>query len=149
MSVNKVILLGRLGKDPEVNYMPNGDAVANFSIATSEKWKDKSGESHESTEWHNIVAFRRIAEVIGEYVKKGDMIYIEGKLKTDKYEKDGVTRYSTKIIMERLEMLGGKRSEEGDTDDAPQRQEPARQTTRPAPQAKPQGFDNFDDDIPF
>jgi single-strand DNA-binding protein len=145
MSVNKVIIIGRLGKDPEVRYMPNGEAVANFSLATTEKWKDNSGEKQERTEWHNLVAYRRIAEVIGEYVKKGAMLYIEGKLQTRKWEKDGVTRYTTEIIVGEMTMLGGKREESDKA--APIS---AQNTALIIKEARPvQSFDNFDDDIPF
>lgn len=107
-SVNKVILMGGLGRDPEVRYMPNGEAVANFSIATTETWKDKQGARQEKTEWHNIVTYRKLAEIVGEYLKKGSQIYLEGKLQTRKWEKDGITRYSTEIIMDEMKMLGGK-----------------------------------------
>lgn len=107
-SVNKVILMGGLGRDPEVRYMPNGEAVANFSIATTETWKDKQGARQEKTEWHNIVTYRKLAEIVGEYLKKGSQIYLEGKLQTRKWEKDGITRYSTEIIMDTMQMLGGK-----------------------------------------
>jgi single-strand DNA-binding protein len=109
-SVNKVIILGRVGKDPEVREVSSGVKVANFSIATSEKWKDKTtGEQKEQTEWHNCQAWRGLAEVIGKYVKKGDMIYVDGKMKTRKYEKDGVTHYATDIIVDNMTMCGGKR----------------------------------------
>lgn len=107
-SVNKVILMGGLGRDPEVRYMPNGEAVANFSIATTETWKDKQGVKQEKTEWHNIVTYRKLAEIVGEYLKKGSQIYLEGKLQTRKWEKDGITRYSTEIIMDEIKMLSGK-----------------------------------------
>ncbi len=108
-SLNKVTIIGRVGKDPEIRYTPTGDAIASFSIATSEKWKDKTtGEVKESTEWHNITAFRKLAEIIGKYVKKGSLLYIEGKLKTDKVSKDGVDRYFTKIIADEMKMLGAK-----------------------------------------
>ena len=170
-SVNKVILVGNLGRDPEVRYMPNGEAVANFSIATTENWKDKSGVKQEKTEWHNIVMYRRLAEIAGEYLKKGRPVYIEGRLQTRKWEKDGVTRYTTEIIGDQLQMLGSKSDGGGDSsydggmaggmnqgggnDDynqAPARQA-APQQARPqaAPQQAPAGgaFDNFDDDIPF
>jgi len=142
-SVNKVIILGRLGKDPEVRFMPNGESVANFSIATSEKWKDKSGEKQEKTEWHNCIAYRKLAEIIGEYVKKGSQLYIEGKLQTRSWEKDGVKRYSTEIIVDEMKMLGGKLQGESQENPAskPAKQEPM--------QAKPSNFDNFDDSIPF
>lgn len=108
-SVNKVIILGTFGRDPEVRFMPNGEAVANFSIATTESWKDKSGAKQEKTEWHNLVAYRKLAEIIGEYMKKGSSGYFEGRLQTRKWEKDGVTRYATEIIVDSMQMLGGKR----------------------------------------
>ena len=138
-SVNKVIIIGRLGKDPEIRYMPNGEAVANFSLATSETWKDKAGEKQEKTEWHNCVAYRKLAEIIGEYVKKGAMLYVEGKIQTRKWEKDGVTRYSTEIIVNEMTMLGGKRDEQ-------QGSEPAPKQSEPSPE---KNFDNFDNDLPF
>jgi single-strand DNA-binding protein len=158
-SVNKVILVGNLGRDPEVRYMPNGEAVANFSIATTENWKDKSGAKQEKTEWHNIVMYRRLAEIAGEYLKKGRPVYIEGRLQTRKWEKDGVTRYTTEIIADQMQMLGSGREGSAGFDgqaDAPEdyNQAPARQSAAPAsaPSAAPAssgGFDNFDDDIPF
>lgn len=172
-SVNKVILMGNLGRDPEVRYMPNGEAVANFSIATTENWKDKSGARQEKTEWHNIVMYRRLAEIAGEYLKKGRPVYIEGRLQTRKWEKDGVTRYSTEIVADQMQMLGtgreggstafdgGDMDQGGGMDDynqAPPRQQPAmgggnaganRNAFQPAA-SKPAGnFDDFDDDIPF
>lgn len=107
-SLNKAIIIGNLGKDPELKYMPNGKAVASFSIATSQKWKDNDGNQQEKTEWHNITAFEKLAEVIGEYLRKGSKVYVEGRLQTDKWEKDGVTHYSTKIIASQMVMLGGK-----------------------------------------
>jgi len=142
MSVNKVILLGRLGKDPEVRYMPNGDAVCNFSLATSESWKDKSGEKQEKTEWHNIVIYRKLAEIAGEYLKKGSQVYVEGKLQTRKWQtKDGQDRYTTEIIAHEMQMLGSK---SGDTSGV------TGETSGVKPVSKPAGnFDNFDDDIPF
>jgi single-strand DNA-binding protein len=111
MSVNKVILIGRLGKDPEVRYMPNGEAVTNATLATSENWTDKAGGKQESTEWHNIVFYRRLAEIAGEYLKKGAQVYVEGKLQTRKWERDGVTRYTTEIIVSEMTMLGSKAKE--------------------------------------
>ncbi len=108
-SVNKCIIIGRLGKDPEVRAIPSGVKLANFSLATDESYKDKEGVKHEKTEWHNCVAWRGLAEVIEKYVKKGDLIYIEGKLTTEKYEKDGVTKYTTKIVVDQMTMLGGKK----------------------------------------
>lgn len=161
-SVNKVILVGNLGRDPEVRYMPNGEAVANFSIATTDNWKDKSGVKQEKTEWHNIVMYRRLAEIAGEYLKKGRPVYVEGRLQTRKWEKDGVTRYTTEIVADQMQMLGsgrdgGSASYDGDMgqmsgpDDfnqaAPRANAPSQ-----APAAKPAGgssFDDFDDDIPF
>lgn len=107
--VNKVILIGNLGQDPEVRYMPSGGAVANVRLATSESWKDKtSGEQQERTEWHTVVFFNRLAEIVGEYLKKGSQVYIEGSLRTRKWQKDGVDRYSTEIIANEMQMLGGR-----------------------------------------
>ena len=159
-SVNKVILVGNLGRDPEVRYMPNGEAVANFSIATTENWKDKSGVKQEKTEWHNIVMYRRLAEIAGEYLKKGRPVYIEGRLQTRKWEKDGVTRYTTEIIGDQMQMLGSKEGgsasydggldQGGGQDDF--NQAPSRPTSQ-APSANSSSasnnFDNFEDDIPF
>jgi single-strand DNA-binding protein len=152
MSVNKVILIGRLGKDPETRYMPNGEAVTNAALATSENWKDKSGEKQEKTEWHNLVFYRRLAEIAGEYLKKGSQVYIEGKLQTRKWEKDGVTRYTTEIIVNEMTMLGGKSSGGGNFEvmekpAASQEPSAAPASKRPAPAKS--NFDNFDDDIPF
>jgi single-strand DNA-binding protein len=158
MSVNKVILIGRLGKDPETRYMTNGEAVTNVGLATSETWKDKSGEKQEKTEWHNLVFYRRLAEIAGEYLKKGSMIYVEGKLQTRKYtDKAGVEKYSTEIIVNEMTMLGGKAGGAGSFEVVenqqaePARAAPARSAApaaKPAPAAK-SSFDNFDDDIPF
>ncbi len=161
-SVNKVILVGNLGRDPEVRYMPNGEAVCNFSIATTDNWKDKSGVKQEKTEWHNIVMYRRLAEIAGEYLKKGRPVYIEGSLQTRKWEKEGVTRYSTEIIANQMQMLGGRNDSGGASYDGGQasapaddfNQAPARSEAKPAaaPASAPAGgaaFDNFDDDIPF
>ena len=113
-SVNKVILIGNLGADPEIRHMPNGDAVANLRIATSEQWKDKStGEKKEATEWHTLVAYRRLAEIIGDYVKKGSQIYVEGRLKTEKWQdKNGNDRYTTKVNVDVMNLLGGRRDGE-------------------------------------
>jgi single-strand DNA-binding protein len=109
--VNKVILIGNLGKDPEVRYTPDGTAVANFSIATSEEWKDKNtGEKKERTEWHRIVAWRKLGEICGQYLSKGRQVYVEGKLQTRSWEKDGVTRYTTEIIASDVRFLGTKDS---------------------------------------
>lgn len=158
MSVNKVILIGRLGKDPETRYMPNGEAVTNATLATSETWKDKSGAKQEKTEWHNLVFYRRLAEVVGEYVKKGSMIYVEGKLQTRKWQdKEGKDRYTTDIIVNEMTMLGGKSTGSGDQqgDSLQEHSQEARKAPaaarRPAQDqsSAPRNFDNFDDDIPF
>lgn len=106
-SLNKVQLIGNLGKDPELKYTPSGVAVATFSIATSESWKDQEGNQQEKTEWHNIVAWRKLAEICGEYLKKGKKVYLEGKLQTRNYEKDGIKRYITEIVADQLIMLDG------------------------------------------
>ena len=108
-SVNKVILLGNLGRDPETRYTTGGDAVTTLNIATSEQWKDKSGEKQERTEWHRVVLFARLAEIAGEYLKKGRSVYIEGRLQTRKYtDKDGVEKYSTEIVADRMQLLGSR-----------------------------------------
>lgn len=152
MSVNKVILVGRLGKDPETRYMPNGEAVTNATLATSETWKDKSGEKQEKTEWHNLTFYRRLAEIAGEYLKKGSMIYVEGKLSTRKWQdKDGKDRYTTDIIVGEMQMLSGKSgggSYESTDRPAASVQNSAPSDSKSAP-ARSGGFDNFDDDIPF
>lgn len=148
MSVNKVILMGGLTRDPEVRFMPNGEAVANFSLATNETWKDKSGVKKEKSEYHNVVAYRKLGEIIGEYCKKGSQVFIEGKLQTRKWEKDGVTRYTTEVIADKMQMVGGKNNASGDTSSGSQEDN--------QPQARseqsgrdPSDFSNFDDDIPF
>ncbi len=167
-SVNKVILVGNLGRDPEVRYMPNGEAVCNFSIATTENWKDKSGVKQEKTEWHNIVMYRRLAEIAGEYLKKGRPVYVEGRLQTRKWEKDGVTRYTTEIIGDQMQMLGSKdgggsgasydggMDQGGAPDDMNQAQPRQASSGQSAPQQNQQAptksggnFDDFEDDIPF
>lgn len=108
-SVNKAIIVGNLGKDPEVRYLPSGDAVANITVATSSKYKNKAGEMVEETEWHRISFFGKLAEVVGQYLKKGSPVYVEGKIKTRKYtDKDGVEKYSTDIVASEMQMLGGK-----------------------------------------
>ena len=113
--VNKVILIGNLGKDPEVRHLDNGASVANFSIATTESYKDRNtGQRVDQTEWHNIVLWRGLAEVAEKYLKKGDSVYIEGKLRTRSWEKDGVTRYTTEVVGDQMTMLGGKRGDQGD-----------------------------------
>jgi len=143
--VNKVILVGNLGADPEVKYMPNGNAVANVTLATSESWKDKqSGENREKTEWHRVVFFRRLAEIAGEYLKKGSQVYIEGKLQTRKWQdKNGNDRYTTEIIANEMQMLGG-RGGGGSADFG------GASASQSAPAAAPAATaDDFDDDIPF
>lgn len=145
--VNKVILVGTIGQDPEVKFLTNGNAVCNLSIATSEQWKDKqSGEKKEKTEWHRVVMFGKVAEIAGEYCRKGSQVYIEGKLETREWEKDGVKRYTTEIKVDMqgtMQLLGGKPADGGNA--APR----AQQQSRPAPQqAAP--ADDFDaDSIPF
>lgn len=109
--LNKVQLIGRLGKDPEIRNIQGDETVANVSLATSENWKDKNGEKQEKTEWHNLVFYRRLAEVVGEHLKKGALIYIEGKITTEKYQKDGEDRYVTKIVVSEMKMLGGNRTD--------------------------------------
>jgi len=116
-SVNKVILVGRLGKDPEVRNLDNGNMVANFTVATSESFKDKSGEKKEVTEWHNVVLWRGLAEIAQKYLHKGDQVYLEGKNQTRSWEKDGVTRYVTEVVVNNLTMLGGKSNEAPSSND--------------------------------
>jgi single-strand DNA-binding protein len=116
-SVNKIIILGNLGRDPETRYTTGGEAVTNLNIATSEQWKDKSGEKQEKTEWHRVVLFGRTAEIAGEYLKKGRSVYIEGRLQTRKYtDKDGVEKYSTEIVGDRMQLIGGGREGGGDAE---------------------------------
>ncbi len=150
MSVNKVILVGRLGKDPETRYMTNGEAVTNATLATSENWKDKSGEKQERTEWHNLVFYRRLAEIAGEYLKKGAQIYVEGKLQTRKWQdKEGKDRYTTEIIVNEMQMLGSKSGGAGSFEVVDR---PSSGAASAPPKSAPAGkgnFDNFDDDIPF
>lgn len=142
--INKVILIGNLGADPEVRYMPNGNAVANASIATSEAWKDKaSGESQERTEWHRVVFYNRLAEIVGEYLKKGAKVYVEGKLRTRKWEdKDGKERYTTEIIADSMQMLDGRST--GGTSFDRGESVGSHQSSESMPVAE-----GFDDDIPF
>ncbi len=167
-SINKVILVGNLGQDPEVKYMPSGGAVTNISIATTDTWKDKAtGEKKENTEWHRVVFFNRLAEIVGEYLRKGSQVYIEGNLRTRKWQdQNGVDKYTTEIVAREMQMLGGRAG--GSSDFAPQQQQSQQQPQQAqqqggqqgggapqqsAPQqqqsAPPQNFDNFDDDIPF
>ncbi len=161
-SVNKVIIVGNLGRDPETRYMPSGDAVTNINVATTDRYKDKqSGEKREATGWHRISFFGKLAEIAGQYLKKGSQVYVEGSLRTRKYtDKDGVEKYATEIRAETMQMLGGRQgmgapSDGGDGYDAPRSApaaRPAAPAARPAPAAArpaPGGFDDMDDDIPF
>ncbi|MEY4591772.1 MAG: single-stranded DNA-binding protein [Pseudomonadota bacterium] len=167
-SVNKVIIVGNLGRDPETRYMPSGDAVTNITVATTDSWKDKgTGEKKETTEWHRIAFFGKLAEIAGQYLKKGSQVYIEGSLKTRKYtDKDGVEKFATEIRADSMQMLGGRQGQgqqEGGNDYNPgnyggsnNRQNSAPSNTggnsgggnRPTP-AKTPSFDDLDDDIPF
>lgn len=163
-SVNKVILVGNLGRDPEVRYMPSGEPVANITIATSSKYKSKTGEMVEETEWHRVTFFGKLAEIVSQYLKKGRPVYVEGRLKTRKYtDKDGVEKYATDIIANEMQMLGGREGmgepsgeDSGGYDSAPRRPAPAPRAaaSAPAPRQAPaprpaSGFDDMDDDIPF
>ncbi len=166
-SVNKVIIVGNLGKDPEVRYMPSGSALCNVSVATTRQWKDKtSGEKQQETEWHRVTFFDRMAEIAGEYLKKGSAVYVEGRLKTRKYtDKDGVEKYSTDIVATEMQLLGGRDvggggGMGGGGDDMGEAQPrsapaarpamPARSAPAPRPPAKAStSFDDMDDDIPF
>ncbi|MGA6106879.1 single-stranded DNA-binding protein [Pseudomonas solani] len=161
--VNKVILVGNVGGDPEVRYMPNGNAVTNVTLATSESWKDKqTGQQQERTEWHRVVFFGRLAEIAGEYLRKGSQVYVEGTLRTREWEKDGVKRYTTEIVVDingQMQLLGGRPGIDGDSapraprpQREPQQSAPREQQQRPAPQPAAQpapDYDSFDDDIPF
>ena len=173
-SINKVILIGNLGRDPEVRYTPNGAAICNVTIATSRNWKDKtSGERQEETEWHRVVFYDRLAEIAGEYLKKGRSVYVEGRLKTRKWtDKDGAEKYTTEIIADNMQLLGGRegggggdeaggggysrgaQGGGGDSGGGAPRQERSAPAARPAA-SKPAaaksstGFDDMDDDIPF
>jgi single-strand DNA-binding protein len=150
-SVNKVILIGNLGKDPETRYMPNGDAVTNITLATTETWKDKNGEKQEKTEWHRVTFYRKLAEIAGEYLKKGRPVYVEGRLETRKWtDKAGVERYTTDVIATDMKMLGSKPGSAGF--EAPDREEGGFAPSAPsskAPARSSSGFDDMDDDIPF
>ena len=155
-SVNKVILMGNLGRDPEVRFMPNGDAVCNFSIATTDSWKDKAGERQEKTEWHNIVMYRRLAEIAGEYLKKGRPVYLEGRLQTRKWQtKEGHDRYTTEIIADSMQMLGGRDgapSQGSQTSSQPEAKDEFDQTpsrNNQSGSSNSSSFDEFEDDIPF
>ena len=149
--VNKVILIGNLGRDPEIRYMPNGQAVANITIATSESWKDKNtGEQQEKTEWHRVVFFRRLAEIAGEYLKKGSKVYIEGKLQTRKWQDNqGQDRYTTEILANEMQMLDSRGGGSNNfANDMSQDSGYSGQSSS-APQGAPVAAGEFDDDIPF
>lgn len=174
-SINKVIIIGNLGRDPEVRYAPSGAAMCNVSVATTRNWKDKnSGDKVEETEWHRVVFYDRLAEIAGEYLKKGSPVYVEGRLKTRKWaDKDGKDNYTTEIVAEQMQLLGGRESRGGGggggygggqgggddfSQDAPSSAPPSRPAarpaasapaSRPAPQKSSTGFDDMDDDIPF
>ena len=141
--INKCIIVGNCGQDPETRYMPNGNAVTNISVATSETWKDKdTGQKQERTEWNRIVFFNRLAEIAGEYLRKGSQVYIEGSLRTRKWQaEDGTDRYSTEIVAREFQMLGSR--SDG------QAEQPQQNSSRQAPAQQPPGFDSFEDDIPF
>lgn len=174
MSLNKVILIGRLGRDPEVRYMPNGEAVCNFSVATSETWNDRNGQRVERTEWHNITMYRKLAEIAGQYLKKGGLVYLEGRIQSRKYQgKDGIERTAYDIVANEMKMLGGRNENSGDApyeegygqsqeayqrpaqqsrqpaSDAPShpQEAPAAPRRQPVPAAAP--VEDIDDDIPF
>ena len=174
MSLNKVILIGRLGRDPEVRYMPNGEAVCNFSVATSETWNDRNGQRVERTEWHNITMYRKLAEIAGQYLKKGGLVYLEGRIQSRKYQgKDGIERTAYDIVANEMKMLGGRNEnsggapyEEGYGQSQEVYQRPAQQSRQPAsdapshPQEAPAAprrqpvpaaapVEDIDDDIPF
>lgn len=146
-SVNKIILVGNLGRDPEMRYLPSGEAVASLAIATTESYKDKSGQKVEHTEWHRVSFFQRLAEVCGEYLKKGSQVYVEGSIRTRKYtDKDGVEKYATEIRGDRMQMLGGKAEPARN----PAQNDPDRGAQSASPNGGPgNGFDDMDDDIPF
>lgn len=160
--INKVILVGNCGQDPETRYMPSGGAVTNLSIATSESWKDKqTGQPQERTEWHRVVFFNRLAEIAGEYLRKGSQVYVEGSLRTRKWQdNNGQDRYTTEIVASEMQMLGGRTeaaagqgrpapAQGGYNQGAPAASAPNMPPAAPASQPAPGGFDSLDDDIPF
>ena len=151
-SVNKVILIGNLGRDPETRVFPDGGTICNVTIATTRQWKDKtSGEKQEETEWHRVVFRDRLAEIAGEYLRKGRQVYVEGRLKTRKYnDKDGVEKYTTEIVAEEMKMLGSREGMgEGESRGAAPASRPAPGAAKPAAAKSSTGFDDMDDDIPF
>ena len=155
-SVNKVIIVGNLGRDPETRYMPSGDAMTNIAVATTDKWKDKAtGEQKEATEWHRISFFGKLAEIAGQYLKKGSQVYVEGKLRTRKWtDKDGIEKYSTEIIADTMQMLGSRQGMGGGNasmDDAGYGSAPAKTGSAGAraPAKQAPSMSDMDDDIPF
>lgn len=149
--INKVILVGNVGQDPETRYMPNGNAVTNISIATSETWKDKNtGEQQERTEWHRVTFYQRLAEIVAEYVKKGSKLYVEGRLQTRSWEQDGVKKYATDIIANEMQMLDSRGSSGDNYAPSPNQSQSAPPPKNETPtQQAPADMDSFDDDIPF
>ena len=154
--VNKVILVGNVGQDPETRYMPNGNAVTNISLATSETWKDKNtGEQVEKTEWHRITFYQRLAEIVAEYVRKGSKLYVEGRLQTRSWEQDGIKRYATDIIANEMQMLDSRGGSGGGGGNSGgnnyQSSQPSQQSSQPqgVSQPAPADMDSYDDDIPF
>lgn len=163
-SLNKVILIGNLGADPEIRATSSGESICNLRLATTEKWKDKvTGEARETTEWHRVVLYRRLAEIAGEYLRKGSAVYIEGRLRTRKWQdKEGKDNYTTEIIAEQMQMLGSREGmgggdsegggySRGGDEGGGRSERPAQRpaASRPAPQKSSTGFDDMDDDIPF
>ncbi|HWS11822.1 MAG TPA: single-stranded DNA-binding protein [Rhodocyclaceae bacterium] len=146
-SVNKVILVGNLGADPETRYMPSGDAIANIRLATTDSWKDKAtGEKKEATEWHRVAFFGKLAEIAGQYLRKGSQVYIEGRIRTRKWQdKDGQDRYTTEIVADTMQMLGSRQG----MGEAPPRESEPSAPARPAPKPASTGFGDMEDDIPF
>jgi single-strand DNA-binding protein len=146
-SVNKVILVGNLGADPETRYMPSGDAIANIRLATTDSWKDKAtGEKKEATEWHRVAFFGKLAEIAGQYLRKGSQVYIEGRIRTRKWQdKDGQDRYTTEIVADTMQMLGSRQG----MGEAPPRESETSAPARPAPKPASSGFGDMEDDIPF
>ena len=148
-SVNKAIIIGNLGKDPEMRYMPSGDAICNFSLATTDSWKDKNGEKQEKTEWHRISMFGKLAEIAGEYLKKGSQVYVEGRIQTRKWtNKEGQDQYTTEIVADKMQMLGSRSGGGGNSFEVVEKPSSSAGGAKQA--AKGGGdFDNFEDDIPF
>ena len=154
MSVNKVILVGRLGRDPETRYMPNGDAITNFSLATDEQWRDRNGERQTRTEWHNVSLYGKLGEIANQYLRKGSQVFIEGKIQSRKYTgKDGIERMAYNIIGNEMKMLGNRNdgSDSGNNNAAPPTSNPPPAPRRQPPQQTPTTppIDDIDDDIPF